>query len=105
MTIRFNYAESAGGDILKFFTLKGTEIEVLFQKEEPVELYVDGNDFDIKDKALNGLFVNLRGGFVSLRAVVDQAEAAYPSFMNDEDGIEQSKMARELSSPSMTGRI
>lgn len=104
----FNYKESNSGyDMLTLKTDQHVEVEYLFDNGDATHVYLDGDEFPLTSDTLHGVFVVVKGEFISLIALGHKASEDYPQIMKEiaQEAREDEAMARELSSPYLTGRI
>ena len=106
--MNFNYKESPSGyDMLSIKTDQHIDIEILFDKQEPDQVYIDGLDYSVLDDTLHGLFVVIDQKFVPVTDLIYEASQAYGPIIEEirKEQRAEDAMIRELSSPYLTGRV
>jgi len=109
--IQFTYDEGTF-ETMACKTADGVTVTVGFDAGSPIYVDFDGHEIDINDDVLNGLYVAFKRGsmefdFMGALDVVRQAEKELEEYREEDmqERDDDKRMERELSSPSMTGRI
>lgn len=106
--MQFGYKESNGGnDLLTIKSDQHVDIEILFESGDATHVYLDGDEFSLLSDTLYGVFVVIGGQFINLVDLGRKAADAYDGIMDEVRAEQKAEddMARELSSPYLTGRI
>lgn len=106
--MQFGYKESHGGDdLLTIKTDQNIDIEILFENGDATHIYLDGDEFSLLSDTLYGVFVVIAGNFINLVDLGRKAGEEYDGIMKEVRAEQKAEddMARELSSPYLTGRI
>lgn len=91
-------------DTLSFTTQNNVSVKIEFDDIDPVYIHLDEVKIDTLSDVVYGIFVAYKGEYVSLKAIIDDADLQFESICEEaiaednREGLEYNDHPREMSS-------